>query len=112
MYAMNIKNLKFKETNHLIGILVVIWTLIIAASLVWNILQSTQHILEFARIEARTAFEKDTIYSMSLMNMDKSNQVHRMARQESAVLGHITSLKSTSSKNGDKSLLNASNAFE
>jgi signal transduction histidine kinase/CheY-like chemotaxis protein len=43
-------------------VLAVLWTVIIAASLVWNVIQVTRNTLEAARIQGRTAFEKDVIY--------------------------------------------------
>jgi len=42
--------------------LAVVWTVIIAASLVWNVIQVRRNTLEAARIQARAAFEKDVIY--------------------------------------------------
>jgi len=43
-------------------VLAVVWTVIIAASLVWNVIQVRRNTLEAARIQARAAFEKDVIY--------------------------------------------------
>lgn len=43
-------------------VLAVVWTLIITASLVWNVIQGRRNTLEAARIQARAAFEKDVIY--------------------------------------------------
>lgn len=40
----------------------ILWTLLIALSLVLNHSVQKREILEFARIEARTAFEKDVVY--------------------------------------------------
>jgi len=40
----------------------VLWTVIIAASLVWNVVQINNNTLEAARIQARAAYEKDIIY--------------------------------------------------
>ena len=39
-----------------------VWTLVVAASLVWNVVQMKQNSLEAARIQARVAYEKDVIY--------------------------------------------------
>jgi PAS domain S-box-containing protein len=42
--------------------LLIAWTVIIPASLVWNITEVRSNIIENARIQARTAIEKDIIY--------------------------------------------------
>jgi len=39
-----------------------LWTLVIATSLVWNVIHTKQMILQEARIQARGAFRKDIIY--------------------------------------------------
>ena len=43
-------------------VLAVVWTLVVAASIVWNVVQVRQNTLGAARIQARAAFEKDVIY--------------------------------------------------
>ena len=40
----------------------VLWTVIVAASLVWSVINVKQNTLETARIQARVAYEKDIIY--------------------------------------------------
>ena len=40
----------------------VVWTVIVAASLVWNVVQINHNTLEAACIQARAAYEKDIIY--------------------------------------------------
>ncbi len=40
----------------------VVWTVVVAASLMWNVVQVKQESLEAARIQARAAYEKDVIY--------------------------------------------------
>ncbi len=45
-----------------VWVLAVVWTVVVAASLVWNVIQARQNTLEAARIQARAAFEKDFIY--------------------------------------------------
>ena len=42
--------------------LIVMWTVVVAASLGWNVVQIKHHTLEAARIQARSAYEKDIIY--------------------------------------------------
>ncbi len=42
--------------------LLVVWTMIVAVALVWNVIQARQNTLEAARIQARAAFEQDVIY--------------------------------------------------
>ncbi|MBU0514145.1 MAG: DUF3365 domain-containing protein [Proteobacteria bacterium] len=44
------------------GALAVIWTLVVVSSLWWNLSESESATLEAARIQARTAFEKDVLY--------------------------------------------------
>ena len=41
---------------------VVVWTVIVTTSLVWNVVQIKKSTLEAIRIQARTAYEKDVIY--------------------------------------------------
>ncbi len=43
-------------------VLVIVWTVVVAGSLLWNIVQIEERSLEAARIQARAAFEKDVIY--------------------------------------------------
>lgn len=43
-------------------ILAVVWTLVTAASLIWNTVQMPQGILEAARIQASVGYEKDVVY--------------------------------------------------
>ncbi len=43
-------------------VLAIVWTVIIVTSLVWNVIQVRNNTLEAARIQARTAFEKDVVY--------------------------------------------------
>lgn len=40
----------------------VVWTLVIAGSLVWNFVRLEQQVFESARIQARVTYEKDVIY--------------------------------------------------
>ena len=42
--------------------LAVLWTMVIAASLFWNMYRLRANTLEAARIQARAAYEKDVIY--------------------------------------------------
>lgn len=46
---------------YIVGV-ILIWSILIVLSLVWNIEVERTGTLEYARIEARTAFEKDVIY--------------------------------------------------
>lgn len=45
-----------------VWILAVVWTVVIAASLIWNVAQARHNTLETARIQARVAHGKDVIY--------------------------------------------------
>jgi signal transduction histidine kinase/DNA-binding response OmpR family regulator len=42
--------------------LAVVWTVVVAASLVWNVVQVRHNTLEAARVQARTAYWKDVTY--------------------------------------------------
>jgi len=44
------------------GALAAVWTLVVVASLWWNLSEEWSTTLEAARIQARTAFEKDVLY--------------------------------------------------
>ncbi len=50
------------EPKHYFWALGLAWTMIVAASLAWNIAQEKQATLETARIQARVAYEKDMLY--------------------------------------------------
>ena len=41
-----------------------VWTVLIFASLIWNVVLARQELLEAARIQARSAYEKDVIYRL------------------------------------------------
>lgn len=43
-------------------VLAIVWTVVVAGSLLWNIVQLKEHSLETARIQARSAFMKDIVY--------------------------------------------------
>ncbi len=43
-------------------VLAIVWTVIVVTSLVWNVVQMRNNTFEAARIQARTAFDKDVIY--------------------------------------------------
>lgn len=56
---------KIKEPAHLeryVWVLAVVWMVIVAVSLAWNVVQVRQTTLEVARTQARVAYEKDVIY--------------------------------------------------
>lgn len=48
--------------EHYVWVLAAVWTIVVAASLVWNLFQIKKEILEEARIQAQVAFEKDIVY--------------------------------------------------
>ncbi len=52
----------FFHWRYYVGVLAVIWTIIIGASLVWNLYQTKQKTLEVAYIQARITLEKDIQY--------------------------------------------------
>ena len=53
---------QFFQLKTYVLILAVVWTIIFAVSLAWNMLQVKQKTLEAARIQARTVHAKDIIY--------------------------------------------------
>lgn len=53
---------QFFQLKSYVLILAVVWTIIFAVSLAWNVLQVKQKTLEAARIQARTVHAKDVIY--------------------------------------------------
>ncbi len=56
---------KIKTRSHLeryAWVLAVVWTVVVAASLVWNVVSVRHDTLELGRIYARVAYEKDVIY--------------------------------------------------
>jgi len=52
----------FTQLQHYVWVLSVIWTIVIAVSLVWSIIQEKKEILEVARSQAKTDCEGDIIY--------------------------------------------------
>jgi len=52
----------FLQVKRYIGAITVIWTIIVLASLGWNVIQVQQNTLKMARIQARVAYERDIIY--------------------------------------------------
>jgi PAS domain S-box-containing protein len=43
-------------------VLGIIWTLVVSTSLIWNVYQTRQEIMDVARHQARVAYEKDVLY--------------------------------------------------
>ena len=56
-----IKSGSFHLEHYVWGV-PLLWTLVIATSLVWNVIYTKQMVLEEGRIQARVAFKKDIIY--------------------------------------------------
>ncbi len=53
---------RFPQWERYAWVLAVVWTVAVAASLVWNVVQVRRNTLEAARIQARVAHGKDVIY--------------------------------------------------
>jgi len=53
---------RFPQWERYVWVLAVMWTVVVAASLVWNVVQVRHNTLEAARIQARAAHGKDVIY--------------------------------------------------
>ena len=56
-----IKN-SFYRLEHYVWLLAIVWTAVVVASLLWNLAQTRHNTLKAARIQARTAHEKDVTY--------------------------------------------------
>jgi len=52
----------FLQIGRYIWVLAVIWTVLVIASLGWNVIQMKQNTLEMARIQAQVSYERDAIY--------------------------------------------------
>jgi len=50
------------KLEYYIWVLAVVWTIVVATSLAWNVFKTKQETLEVARIQARIAYGKDIIY--------------------------------------------------
>ena len=74
-----------------------IWTVAVAASLVWNARLLHVALLEAATHDARSSLSKDLLYLLNPTTMTR--QVHELKAQEGDRLGHITSLKPRSPEN-------------
>lgn len=55
---MDVEKLKFKY----IRVLVVVWTVVVAISLIWHSFHTKQETLQIAQTQARATYEKDIIY--------------------------------------------------
>jgi len=56
-----IKAQSFKIERYAL-VLAVVWTVVVAASLVWHVVKTKEETLEEAQIHARATYEKDIIY--------------------------------------------------
>jgi PAS domain S-box-containing protein len=72
-------------------LIVLVWTLAVAASVVWNSRLLHDAMFEAAATDARGDFDKDLLYLMNHGYMTR--QVHELTAQEHNMLGHLTSLK-------------------
>ncbi|MGA2786164.1 MAG: PAS domain S-box protein [Verrucomicrobiota bacterium] len=73
------------------GLILLLWTLAVAASVAWNERLLHDALLDAAKRDARNSFERDKLYLLSPANMTR--QMHVLKAQEDGTLGHITSLK-------------------
>ena len=80
-----------RRLGRVAGLMVVLWTLALAASVVWNARLMRKTMLQVATQEARTSCNKDLHYLLNPAYMTR--QVHAMKAQEDDVIGHNTSLK-------------------
>ena len=74
-----------------IGLIFALWTLAVAASVVWNVRLLHDAMLDAAERDARNSFNRDVLYLMNPDNMTR--QMHELKAREDGTLGHITSLK-------------------
>ena len=61
---MILKRLKYLSSRleRYIWVLAVVWTIVVATSLIWHSVHTKKETLEVAQTQARTAYEKDVIY--------------------------------------------------
>ena len=56
------KKRMFVRLNRYIWTMAIVWTLVLSMSLAWNLIHTELNLLESARIQARTAYQKDIHY--------------------------------------------------
>ena len=56
------KKRMFLRLNRYIWTMAIVWTLVLSMSLAWNLIHTELNLLESARIQARTAYQKDIHY--------------------------------------------------
>lgn len=85
--------LPFLQLKRYVWVLAVVWTIVIATSLVWNVLQTKQETLEVARIQALEAHEKDVIYRR--WNAGHGGVYVPVTKEHSRTLTYLTCLSAT-----------------
>jgi PAS domain S-box-containing protein len=73
------------------GLILALWTLAVAASVVWNAHLLHDAMLDAAKRDARNSFNRDVFYLLNPAYMTR--QMHELKAREDGMLGHITSLK-------------------
>jgi hypothetical protein len=73
------------------GLILALWTLAVAASVVWNVRLLHDAMLDAAERDALNSFNRDVLYLMNPDNMTR--EMHELKAREDGTLGHITSLK-------------------
>jgi PAS domain S-box-containing protein len=73
------------------GFILALWSLAVAASVVWNVRLLHDAVLDAAELDARNSFDRDMLYLMNPHNL--THQAHELKAQEDGTLVHITSLK-------------------
>jgi hypothetical protein len=89
-----------------------IWTAVVGASLAFDLWQANAHALDAARIQARSAFDRDILYQRWAMareagktpsqnaSPELARQVHALGQRQDGVQAHITSLNPIGPGNG------------
>jgi PAS domain S-box-containing protein len=80
-----------RQLRRATGLILALWTLAVAASVVWNVHLLHNAMLDAAERDARNSFDRDRLYLLNPNNMTR--EAHELKAQEEGTLGHITSLK-------------------
>ncbi|MGB7749688.1 MAG: PAS domain S-box protein [Verrucomicrobiia bacterium] len=80
-----------RQLRRGIWLILTLWTLAVATSVVWNGRLLHDAMLDAAELDARNGFDRDRLYLLKPDHMTR--EVHELKAQEDGTLGHITSLK-------------------
>jgi PAS domain S-box-containing protein len=80
-----------RQLRRVTGLIFALWTLAVAASVVWNVHLLRGAMLDAVERDARSSFDRDVLYLLNPDNMTR--EMHELKAREDGTLGHITSLK-------------------